>query len=168
MRRGRRALPVLRAACEWGGGGGTGPGRAALSPLPPQCHRVPTSRRPWRSRRVTAAARWSSTGAAWPPRRPPGRATVTACASTCPAAPPLSECGTGAGEGAVLPARSGWRELSARRCPRSPIVRRIRQDCAEPFAAFERCLRENEAAVLNCSEQVDAFLLCADRVKLST
>lgn len=51
---------------------------------------------------------------------------------------------------------------------RSPIVRRIRQECAEPFAAFEQCLRENQAAVLNCSQQVDAFLLCADRVKLST
>ncbi|KAM9514184.1 coiled-coil-helix-coiled-coil-helix domain-containing protein 5 isoform 1-T1 [Guaruba guarouba] len=48
-----------------------------------------------------------------------------------------------------------------------PIVQRIRQRCAEPFAAFERCLRENEAAVVKCSEHVNAFLLCADRVKVS-
>uniref|UniRef100_A0A8V5GS45 Uncharacterized protein n=1 Tax=Melopsittacus undulatus TaxID=13146 RepID=A0A8V5GS45_MELUD len=49
-----------------------------------------------------------------------------------------------------------------------PIVQRIRQDCAEPFAAFERCLRENQAAVGRCSEHVNAFLLCADSVKVST
>ncbi|XP_042658754.1 coiled-coil-helix-coiled-coil-helix domain-containing protein 5 [Tyto alba] len=47
-----------------------------------------------------------------------------------------------------------------------PIVRQIRRDCAEPFAAFERCLRENQTSVVNCSDHVDAFLLCADRVKL--
>ncbi|KFV17004.1 Coiled-coil-helix-coiled-coil-helix domain-containing protein 5, partial [Tauraco erythrolophus] len=48
-----------------------------------------------------------------------------------------------------------------------PMVQQIRQDCAEPFAAFEQCLKENEAAVLNCSDRVDAFLRCAERVKLS-
>lgn len=48
---------------------------------------------------------------------------------------------------------------------RSPIVQQIRRDCAVPFAAFERCLKENEATVTNCSDHVDAFLLCAERVK---
>ncbi|KAM8793869.1 coiled-coil-helix-coiled-coil-helix domain-containing protein 5 [Eudromia elegans] len=58
--------------------------------------------------------------------------------------------------------------LSMARCAAAhPIVRQIRQDCAEPFAAFERCLRENQAAVANCAEHVDRFLLCADRVKPS-
>lgn len=52
-------------------------------------------------------------------------------------------------------------------CPRSPIVRRIRSDCAEPFAAFERCLQENEAAVGKCSEHVAAFLRCAEQVKVA-
>ncbi|XP_047910883.1 coiled-coil-helix-coiled-coil-helix domain-containing protein 5 isoform X2 [Anser cygnoides] len=48
-----------------------------------------------------------------------------------------------------------------------PIVRRIRSDCAEPFAAFERCLQENEAAVGKCSEHVAAFLRCAEQVKVA-
>ncbi|XP_035164655.1 coiled-coil-helix-coiled-coil-helix domain-containing protein 5 isoform X2 [Oxyura jamaicensis] len=48
-----------------------------------------------------------------------------------------------------------------------PIVRRIRSDCAEPFAAFERCLQENEAAVGKCSELVAAFLRCAEQVKVA-
>lgn len=66
---------------------------------------------------------------------------------------------------------SGWiseRELRVRCCFRSPIVQQIRQDCAEPFAAFEQCLKENQASVMNCSDHVNAFLLCADQVKLST
>ncbi|XP_057256479.1 coiled-coil-helix-coiled-coil-helix domain-containing protein 5-like, partial [Pezoporus wallicus] len=59
--------------------------------------------------------------------------------------------------------------LSMSRCAAGhPIVQRIRQDCAEPFAAFEQCLRENQAAVVKCSEHVNAFLLCADKVKVST
>jgi len=62
----------------------------------------------------------------------------------------------------------GWRGAEGPVLSRSPIVRQIRQDCAEPFAAFEQCLKENQASVVNCSEHVNAFLLCADRVKLST
>ncbi|NXN95673.1 CHCH5 protein, partial [Rhinopomastus cyanomelas] len=55
--------------------------------------------------------------------------------------------------------------LSISRCAAAhPIVQQIRRDCAEPFAAFEQCLRDNEAAVSNCSAHVSAFLLCADRV----
>ncbi|XP_042748250.1 coiled-coil-helix-coiled-coil-helix domain-containing protein 5, partial [Lagopus leucura] len=50
--------------------------------------------------------------------------------------------------------------------PHSPIVQRIREDCAEPFVAFEQCLKENQESVLNCSEHVNAFLRCAERVKL--
>lgn len=44
-------------------------------------------------------------------------------------------------------------------------MQQIRRDCAGPFAAFEQCLKENEATVTNCSDHVNAFLLCADRVK---
>ncbi|XP_021238400.1 coiled-coil-helix-coiled-coil-helix domain-containing protein 5 [Numida meleagris] len=47
-----------------------------------------------------------------------------------------------------------------------PIVQQIRERCAEPFAAFEQCLKENQASVLNCSEHVNAFLRCAERVKV--
>ncbi|XP_025903938.1 coiled-coil-helix-coiled-coil-helix domain-containing protein 5 [Nothoprocta perdicaria] len=66
----------------------------------------------------------------------------------------------------------GWglwacREAGPPHLPGSPIVRQIRQDCAEPFAAFERCLHENQAAVGNCTEHVNRFLLCAERVKPS-
>ncbi|XP_019466552.1 coiled-coil-helix-coiled-coil-helix domain-containing protein 5-like [Meleagris gallopavo] len=50
--------------------------------------------------------------------------------------------------------------------PHSPIVQRIREDCAEPFVAFEQCLKENQESVLKCSEHVNAFLRCAERVKL--
>ncbi|XP_065715298.1 coiled-coil-helix-coiled-coil-helix domain-containing protein 5 [Patagioenas fasciata] len=56
--------------------------------------------------------------------------------------------------------------LSISRCAAAhPIVQQIRRDCAGPFAAFEQCLKENEATVTNCSDHVNAFLLCADRVK---
>ncbi|KAM6294094.1 coiled-coil-helix-coiled-coil-helix domain-containing protein 5 [Aegotheles albertisi] len=59
--------------------------------------------------------------------------------------------------------------LSIARCAAAhPIVQQIRQDCAEPFSAFEQCLKENQASVINCSDHVNAFLLCADQVKLST
>lgn len=47
----------------------------------------------------------------------------------------------------------------------SPIIRQIRQACAEPFEAFEECLRQNEAAVGNCAEHVRRFLQCADQVQ---
>uniref|UniRef100_A0A8C3L7C7 Coiled-coil-helix-coiled-coil-helix domain containing 5 n=1 Tax=Chrysolophus pictus TaxID=9089 RepID=A0A8C3L7C7_CHRPC len=57
--------------------------------------------------------------------------------------------------------------LSMSRCAAThPIVQRIREDCAEPFVAFEQCLKENQESVLNCSEHVNAFLRCAERVKL--
>lgn len=47
----------------------------------------------------------------------------------------------------------------------SPIIRQIRQACAEPFEAFEECLRQNEAAVGNCAEHVRRFLQCAEQVQ---
>uniref|UniRef100_A0A8D0FEB0 Coiled-coil-helix-coiled-coil-helix domain containing 5 n=1 Tax=Strix occidentalis caurina TaxID=311401 RepID=A0A8D0FEB0_STROC len=54
--------------------------------------------------------------------------------------------------------------LSMSRCAAAhPIVQQIRRDCAEPFAAFEQCLKENQASVVNCSDHVNAFLLCADQ-----
>nr|XP_013002833.1 coiled-coil-helix-coiled-coil-helix domain-containing protein 5 isoform X2 [Cavia porcellus] len=44
-------------------------------------------------------------------------------------------------------------KMSIARCTSAhPIIRQIRQDCAEPFEAFEECLRRNETAVGNCAE----------------
>uniref|UniRef100_A0A8C4LA00 Coiled-coil-helix-coiled-coil-helix domain containing 5 n=1 Tax=Equus asinus TaxID=9793 RepID=A0A8C4LA00_EQUAS len=58
-------------------------------------------------------------------------------------------------------------KMSIARCTSShPIIRQIRQACAEPFEAFEECLRQNEAAVGNCAEHVRRFLQCADQVQL--
>ncbi|MBZ3871297.1 Coiled-coil-helix-coiled-coil-helix domain-containing protein 5 [Sciurus carolinensis] len=44
-----------------------------------------------------------------------------------------------------------------------PIIRQIRQACAEPFEVFEECLRQNEAAVGNCAEHVRCLLQCAEQ-----
>lgn len=49
--------------------------------------------------------------------------------------------------------------------PCSPVIRQIRQACAEPFEAFEQCLRQNEAAVGNCAEHMRSFLQCAEQVQ---
>ncbi|XP_067416503.1 coiled-coil-helix-coiled-coil-helix domain-containing protein 5 isoform X3 [Emydura macquarii macquarii] len=60
-------------------------------------------------------------------------------------------------------------KLSMARCTSAhPIVQKIRRDCAEPFTAFEQCLKQNEASVMNCTEHVEQFLLCAEQVKLVT
>lgn len=57
-----------------------------------------------------------------------------------------------------------WK-LGHQRCPPgSPIIRQIRQACAEPFEAFEECLRQNEASAGKCAEQVRRFLQCAEQV----
>ncbi|CAM5169860.1 unnamed protein product, partial [Eretmochelys imbricata] len=66
---------------------GTGRGRGVFRVCSARQH---VSRPPWRWRRGTAAARWSSTGAAWPPAPPPGSRTVTSSSSAWPAAPPPS------------------------------------------------------------------------------
>uniref|UniRef100_A0A452J2G7 IMS import disulfide relay-system CHCH-CHCH-like Cx9C domain-containing protein n=1 Tax=Gopherus agassizii TaxID=38772 RepID=A0A452J2G7_9SAUR len=59
--------------------------------------------------------------------------------------------------------------LRTARCASShPIVQKIRHDCAEPFTAFEQCLKQNQASVMNCKEHVNQFLLCAEQVKLMT
>lgn len=56
-------------------------------------------------------------------------------------------------------------KMSIAQCTSShPIIRQIRQACAEPFEAFEECLRQNEASAGNCAEQVRRFLQCAERV----
>uniref|UniRef100_F6XI37 Coiled-coil-helix-coiled-coil-helix domain containing 5 n=1 Tax=Callithrix jacchus TaxID=9483 RepID=F6XI37_CALJA len=47
-----------------------------------------------------------------------------------------------------------------------PIIRQIRQACAQPFEAFEECLRQNEAAMGNCAEHMRRFLQCAEQVQL--
>uniref|UniRef100_A0A8C3EZQ7 Coiled-coil-helix-coiled-coil-helix domain containing 5 n=1 Tax=Chrysemys picta bellii TaxID=8478 RepID=A0A8C3EZQ7_CHRPI len=60
-------------------------------------------------------------------------------------------------------------KVSMARCASShPIVQKIRHDCAEPFTAFEQCLKQNQASVVNCTEHVNEFLLCAEQVKLMT
>uniref|UniRef100_A0A2K6FQV2 Coiled-coil-helix-coiled-coil-helix domain containing 5 n=1 Tax=Propithecus coquereli TaxID=379532 RepID=A0A2K6FQV2_PROCO len=57
-------------------------------------------------------------------------------------------------------------KMSIARCTSShPIIRQIRQACAEPFESFEQCLRQNEAAVGNCAEHVRRFLQCAEQVQ---
>ncbi|ERE69839.1 coiled-coil-helix-coiled-coil-helix domain-containing protein 5 [Cricetulus griseus] len=57
-------------------------------------------------------------------------------------------------------------KMSIARCTSShPIIRQIRQACAEPFEAFEECLRLNEAAVGNCAEHMRRFLQCAEQVQ---
>ncbi|CAM4611338.1 unnamed protein product [Lepidochelys kempii] len=61
---------------------------------------------------------------------------------------------------------SGWEKRMSRSS--GPIVQKIRHDCAEPFAAFEQCLKQNQASVMNCTEHVNQFLMCADQVKLMT
>lgn len=58
-------------------------------------------------------------------------------------------------------------KMSIAQCTSShPVIRQIRQACAEPFEAFEECLRQNEAAVGNCAEHVHRFLQCAEQVQL--
>ncbi|XP_076989816.1 coiled-coil-helix-coiled-coil-helix domain-containing protein 5 isoform X2 [Tamandua tetradactyla] len=47
-----------------------------------------------------------------------------------------------------------------------PVIRRIRRACAEPFLAFEECLRRHEAAVGQCAEHVRRFLQCAEQVEV--
>nr|XP_056722905.1 coiled-coil-helix-coiled-coil-helix domain-containing protein 5 [Euleptes europaea] len=60
-------------------------------------------------------------------------------------------------------------KLDMAKCSSShPIIQKIRNDCAEPFAAFEQCLKENQTSVMNCAEYVQQFLHCADQVKLAT
>ncbi|XP_018428587.1 PREDICTED: coiled-coil-helix-coiled-coil-helix domain-containing protein 5 [Nanorana parkeri] len=49
----------------------------------------------------------------------------------------------------------------------SPIIQKIRSQCAAPFKAFEECLKQNQTAVENCSGHVTEFLQCAERVKLA-
>ncbi|KAL8164131.1 UNVERIFIED_CONTAM: Coiled-coil-helix-coiled-coil-helix domain-containing protein 5, partial [Gekko kuhli] len=70
---------------------------------------------------------------------------------------------------------SSWQQdchqlkLDMAKCSSShPIIQKIRNDCAEPFAAFEQCLKENQTSVMNCTEHVQQFLHCADQVKLAT
>lgn len=62
--------------------------------------------------------------------------------------------------GGVVPEKSSLRCL-----PCSPVIRQIRQACAEPFEAFEECLRQNEVATGNCAEQMRRFLQCAEQVQ---
>lgn len=59
-------------------------------------------------------------------------------------------------------------KASVARCTSShPIIQRIRQECAEPFAAFEGCLRQNPTAAEICTEHMGRFLQCAEKVKLT-
>ncbi|XP_044525744.1 coiled-coil-helix-coiled-coil-helix domain-containing protein 5 [Gracilinanus agilis] len=60
-------------------------------------------------------------------------------------------------------------KMSVAQCASShPIIRQIRQDCAEPFQDFDLCLRKNEANVRNCTEHMRRFLQCVEQVQLPT
>uniref|UniRef100_F6WVX5 Coiled-coil-helix-coiled-coil-helix domain containing 5 n=1 Tax=Monodelphis domestica TaxID=13616 RepID=F6WVX5_MONDO len=58
-------------------------------------------------------------------------------------------------------------KMSVAQCASShPIIRQIRQDCAEPFQDFDLCLRKNEANMHNCTEHMRRFLQCVEQVQL--
>ncbi|XP_069460124.1 coiled-coil-helix-coiled-coil-helix domain-containing protein 5 isoform X1 [Ambystoma mexicanum] len=70
---------------------------------------------------------------------------------------------------------SSWQEdchtfkVSVAQCTSShPVIQRIRQECAEPFVAFEQCLKQNPSSAINCAEHVTKFLTCAESVKVAT
>ncbi|KAM5172401.1 coiled-coil-helix-coiled-coil-helix domain-containing protein 5 [Mantella aurantiaca] len=48
-----------------------------------------------------------------------------------------------------------------------PVIQKIRSQCAEPFAAFEQCLKQNQTDVEKCSKHVTEFLQCAESVKVT-
>ncbi|XP_043540335.1 coiled-coil-helix-coiled-coil-helix domain-containing protein 5, partial [Chiloscyllium plagiosum] len=48
----------------------------------------------------------------------------------------------------------------------SPVIQKIRAECAEPFLAFEQCLKQNQSSVVNCTDHVNEFLACAEKVKM--
>uniref|UniRef100_UPI00398EB096 coiled-coil-helix-coiled-coil-helix domain-containing protein 5 n=1 Tax=Pristiophorus japonicus TaxID=55135 RepID=UPI00398EB096 len=47
-----------------------------------------------------------------------------------------------------------------------PVIQKIRAECAESFLAFEQCLKQNQSSVTNCTEHVNEFLTCAEKVKV--
>ncbi|GCB65033.1 hypothetical protein scyTo_0014844 [Scyliorhinus torazame] len=49
-----------------------------------------------------------------------------------------------------------------------PVIQKVRAECAEPFLAFEQCLKQNQTSVTNCTDHVNEFLACADKVKVAT
>ncbi|KAK1785546.1 hypothetical protein P4O66_018913, partial [Electrophorus voltai] len=49
----------------------------------------------------------------------------------------------------------------------SPVIRKIRTDCAGEFREFERCLQENQASAQTCSTHVVRFLTCAESVDIN-
>lgn len=49
----------------------------------------------------------------------------------------------------------------------SPVIRKIRTDCAGEFSVFERCLRENQSSAEACQPHLTRFLACVETVDLS-
>lgn len=49
----------------------------------------------------------------------------------------------------------------------SPVIRKIRTDCAGEFSAFESCLRENQSSAEACQPHLARFLACVETVDLS-
>lgn len=49
----------------------------------------------------------------------------------------------------------------------SPVIRKIRTDCASEFSVFERCLRENQSSAEACQPPLARFLACVETVDLS-
>lgn len=50
---------------------------------------------------------------------------------------------------------------------KSPVIQKIRQDCASEFVQFERCLRENQDTPTSCSPHVARFVACAETVDIT-
>ncbi|XP_060710962.1 coiled-coil-helix-coiled-coil-helix domain-containing protein 5 [Hemiscyllium ocellatum] len=58
-------------------------------------------------------------------------------------------------------------KTSVAQCTSShPVIQKIRAECAEPFLAFEQCLKQNQSSVVNCTDHVNEFLACAEKVKM--
>ncbi|XP_041032905.1 coiled-coil-helix-coiled-coil-helix domain-containing protein 5 isoform X4 [Carcharodon carcharias] len=58
-------------------------------------------------------------------------------------------------------------KTSVAQCTSShPVIQKIRTECADSFLAFEQCLKQNQSSVLNCTDHVNEFLACAEKVKV--
>ncbi|KAM9494632.1 coiled-coil-helix-coiled-coil-helix domain-containing protein 5 [Clarias gariepinus] len=69
---------------------------------------------------------------------------------------------------------SSWQEqchhlkVKVAQCTSShPVIRKIRADCGQEFAEFERCLKENQSSAQACLTHVTRFLTCANTVDVT-
>ncbi|KAJ7992090.1 hypothetical protein DPEC_G00274950 [Dallia pectoralis] len=60
-------------------------------------------------------------------------------------------------------------KMKVARCTSThPAIQKIRSDCSNEFAMFDRCLRENATSPSSCSADVVRFLGCAETVDLAS